>query len=66
MPKFLDLKPLKIDYKRSAKLEREEKARREGKHVEPSFAVLDPEVGALKSLETRRNRPFFHAFPRIS
>eukprot|EP00913_Durusdinium_trenchii_P025436 g23880.t1 len=44
LPKFLDLKPLKIDYKRSAKLEREEKARKEGKQVESTFTILDPEA----------------------
>lgn len=44
LPKFLDLKPLKIDYKRSAKLEREEKARKEGKQSESPLTVVDPEA----------------------
>jgi hypothetical protein len=44
LPKFLDLKPLKIDYKRSAKLEREEKARKEGAPVESGMTIVDPEA----------------------
>lgn len=44
LPKFLDLKPLKIDYKRSAKLEREEKARKEGKQLESPLTIIDPEA----------------------
>jgi len=44
LPKFLDLKPLKIDYKRSAKLEREEKARQEGAAVDPPMTIVDPEA----------------------
>jgi len=44
LPNFLDLKPLKIDYKRSAKLEREEKARKEGKQSESPLTVVDPEA----------------------
>lgn len=44
LPKFLDLKPLKIDYKRSAKLDKEQKARKEGAPVESGMTIVDPEA----------------------
>lgn len=63
LPKFLDLKPLKIDYKRSAKLEREEKARKEGKQSESPLTVVDPEETFSKPapLETTLGEKW-HAF----
>ncbi|CAJ1372320.1 unnamed protein product [Effrenium voratum] len=57
LPKFLDLKPLKIDYKRSAKLEREEKARKEGKQVESPLTIIDPEERKRPSRNLHLWRP---------
>jgi hypothetical protein len=63
LPKFLDLKPLKIDYKRSAKLDR-----KDGVPEEPEFNVVidnDPEVKESFSkpapLETTL-KEMWHAF----
>jgi hypothetical protein len=44
LPKFLDLKPLKIDYSRSAKLDRLKKAAEKGEAVPPTVTVVDPEA----------------------
>jgi len=45
LPKFLDLKPLKIDYKRSAKLDRLKKAKERGEFVPDSgMTIVDPEA----------------------
>mmetsp|Transcript_28253 Transcript_28253/g.50987 ORF Transcript_28253/g.50987 Transcript_28253/m.50987 type:complete len:601 (-) Transcript_28253:160-1962(-) len=65
LPKFLDLKPLKIDYRRSAKLEREEKARAEGAPVDPPMTIVDPEAKDTFSKPAPLETPLgekWHAF----
>merc|ERR1719373_736226 len=56
LPKFLELKPLKIDYKRSAKKDREEQAKKRGE-APPIVAVVGPPEEQDPEIKETFSRP---------